>query len=93
MLWSKERICRCNLSAYRSCSSEQQKVLLEKALGIFQTLELKKDKKEEDPTWKNTWNWNLCDANFGHLVLDIKEGRVSAELTSQGALHPLAYDT
>ncbi len=38
----------------------------------------------EELIWKNTWNWNLCDAAFGHLILDIKEGRVSAELKSQG---------
>ncbi|KAI9438515.1 hypothetical protein H4582DRAFT_1814033 [Lactarius indigo] len=38
----------------------------------------------EDAAWKNCWNWNLCDAEYGSMVLDIKEGRVSTELKSQG---------
>lgn len=38
----------------------------------------------EEPAWKNCWNWNLCDATFGHLILDIKDGRVSSEMKSQG---------
>jgi hypothetical protein len=38
----------------------------------------------EESAWKNCWNWNLCDAAYGSLLLDIKEGRVSAELKSQG---------
>jgi len=38
----------------------------------------------EDPAWKNCWNWNLCDAAYGSLVLDVKDGRISAELKSQG---------
>ncbi|PWY98644.1 hypothetical protein BCV70DRAFT_25350 [Testicularia cyperi] len=38
----------------------------------------------EEPAWKNTWNWNLPDAAYGNLVLNIKEGRVSAETKSQG---------
>ncbi|KAG8790627.1 hypothetical protein FRC12_011441 [Ceratobasidium sp. 428] len=38
----------------------------------------------EEPAWKNCWNWNLCDASYGSLVLDIKDGRISAELKSQG---------
>ena len=40
----------------------------------------------EETAWKNCWNWNLCDAAYGSLLLDIKEGRVSAELKSQGVL-------
>lgn len=38
----------------------------------------------EEPFWKNCWNWNLCDAAYGCLVLDINGGRVSADLKSQG---------
>lgn len=38
----------------------------------------------EDSVWKNCWNWNLCDAANGSLVLDIRNGRVSSELKSQG---------
>ena len=40
----------------------------------------------EESAWKNCWNWNLCDAANGSLVLDIRNGRVSAELKSQGKL-------
>lgn len=40
----------------------------------------------DEPAWKNTWHWNLSDSSFGHLILDIREGRVSAELKSQGQL-------
>ncbi|PLW05972.1 hypothetical protein PCANC_26959 [Puccinia coronata f. sp. avenae] len=38
----------------------------------------------EEPAWKNSWNWNLPDAAYGCLILDIKEGRVGAEMRSQG---------
>ncbi|MBW0463561.1 hypothetical protein O181_003276 [Austropuccinia psidii MF-1] len=38
----------------------------------------------EEPAWKNSWNWNLPDAAYGSLVLDIKEGRIGAEMRSQG---------
>ncbi|KAH9808656.1 hypothetical protein DFH28DRAFT_1068366 [Melampsora americana] len=38
----------------------------------------------EEPAWKNSWNWNLPDAAFGSLILDIKEGRIGAEMRSQG---------
>ncbi|KAF8760047.1 hypothetical protein RHS01_02176 [Rhizoctonia solani] len=38
----------------------------------------------EEPAWKNCWNWNLCDASYGSLVLEVKDGRISAELKSQG---------
>ncbi|KAA1111348.1 hypothetical protein PGTUg99_004247 [Puccinia graminis f. sp. tritici] len=38
----------------------------------------------EEPAWKNSWNWNLPDAAYGSLILDIKEGRIGAEMRSQG---------
>lgn len=38
----------------------------------------------EEPAWKNSWNWNLPDAAYGSLVLDIKDGRIGAEMRSQG---------
>lgn len=37
-----------------------------------------------ESSFKNTWNFNLPDAQFGSLVLDIKEGRISEEMRSQG---------
>lgn len=70
---------------------ENQRILLDKALSVVERLPQSQSSAgpgtaaaAEDPAWKNTWNWNLCDAAYGSLVLDIKEGRVSAELKSQG---------
>ncbi|KAG2070002.1 hypothetical protein BDR04DRAFT_1100665 [Suillus decipiens] len=61
---------------------EHQRVLLDKALSVVERLP--SIQGPEEPSWKNCWNWNLCDAAFGSLVLDIKDGRISAELKSQG---------
>lgn len=69
---------------------EHQRVLLDKALSVVERIPSQNPAANnpgvpsEDPAWKNCWNWNLCDAAYGSLVLDIKEGRVSAELKSQG---------
>jgi hypothetical protein len=73
---------------------DHQRVLLDKALSVIDRVPLAIGQPTpgggptgaEDPAWKNCWNWNLCDAAFGSLILDIKEGRVSAELKSQGML-------
>jgi hypothetical protein len=61
---------------------EHQRVLLDKALSVIERLP--NVQGPEEPSWKNCWNWNLCDAAFGSLVLDVKDGRISAELKSQG---------
>ncbi|KAK7057791.1 Ser/Thr protein phosphatase [Favolaschia claudopus] len=61
---------------------EHQRVLLDKALSVIERLP--SAATGEDPAWKNCWNWNLCDAAYGSLILDVKEGRISAELKSQG---------
>lgn len=37
-----------------------------------------------ESSFKNTWNFNLPDAQFGSLVLDIKDGRIAEEMRSQG---------
>jgi hypothetical protein len=71
---------------------EHQRVLLNKALSVVDRVPLVSGHSApgrgppgtEESSWKNCWNWNLCDAAYGSLVLDIKEGRVSAELKSQG---------
>ncbi|KAJ9092494.1 hypothetical protein QFC19_008707 [Naganishia cerealis] len=39
---------------------------------------------DEEQAWKNCWNWNLSEALYGQLILDIKDGRVSARTYSQG---------
>lgn len=70
---------------------EHQRVLLDKALSVVERIPQPTNQPgangqfpQEEPSWKNCWNWNLCDAAYGSLVLDIKDGRVSAELKSQG---------
>ncbi|PPQ68853.1 hypothetical protein CVT26_001687 [Gymnopilus dilepis] len=70
---------------------ENQRVLLDKALSVVERLPSTQPSTGpgstatgEEPAWKNCWNWNLCDAAYGSLVLDVKEGRISAELKSQG---------
>jgi hypothetical protein len=73
---------------------DHQRVLLNKALSVVERVPLPIGQPvpgggppvAEEAAWKNCWNWNLCDAAYGSLVLDIKEGRVSAELRSQGML-------
>ena len=71
---------------------DNQRVLLDKALSVVDRVPPVPGHggpgtgpSAEEPAWKNCWNWNLCDAAYGSLVLDIREGRVSAELKSQGA--------
>ncbi|KAJ7099332.1 Ser/Thr protein phosphatase [Mycena belliarum] len=61
---------------------EHQRVLLDKALSVVERVPTAA--AGEEPAWKNCWNWNLCDAAYGSLILDVKEGRISAELKSQG---------
>ncbi|TFY55039.1 hypothetical protein EVJ58_g8501 [Rhodofomes roseus] len=70
---------------------ENQRVLLDKALSVVERIPAPTNQPgpngqfpQEEPAWKNCWNWNLCDAAYGSLILDIKDGRVSAELKSQG---------
>ncbi|KIK70083.1 hypothetical protein GYMLUDRAFT_34546 [Collybiopsis luxurians FD-317 M1] len=78
---------------------ENQRVLLDKALHVIErippstgpgaaptglTAAKEAIAAQDEPAWKNCWNWNLCDAAYGSLVLDVREGRVSAELKSQG---------
>ena len=67
---------------------DNQRVLLDKALSVVERLPPVAGPgggaTGEEPAWKNCWNWNLCDAAYGSLVLDVKEGRISAELKSQG---------
>ncbi|KAJ3877425.1 hypothetical protein F5051DRAFT_408496 [Lentinula edodes] len=78
---------------------ENQRVLLDKALNVVEripppigpggaptgvTTAKEALAAQDEPMWKNCWNWNLCDAAYGSLILDVREGRVSAELKSQG---------
>ncbi|KAG6885783.1 hypothetical protein C0993_009888 [Termitomyces sp. T159_Od127] len=64
---------------------DHQKVLMDKALSVIERVPPPPSPSaNEEPAWKNCWNWNLCDAAYGSLVLDIKDGRISADLKSQG---------
>lgn len=69
---------------------DNQSVLLNKALNVIQKVppalgtQTATGPAQEEPAWKNCWNWNLCDAAYGSLVLDLKEGRISAEQKSAG---------
>jgi len=74
---------------------DNQRILLDKALSVFERVPAAQSSQGitgtltgEEPAWKNCWNWNLCDAAYGSLILDIKDGRVSAELKSQGTSIP-----
>ena len=62
-------------------SSETQRILLQNAFTVVDRVPLI---NREEPTFKNMWNFNLPDAAFGWVLLDIKEGRVSAEIKAQG---------
>jgi hypothetical protein len=73
---------------------ENQRILLEKALSVTERIPPPLPavgQGTEEPAWKNCWNWNLCDAAFGSLVLEVREGRVSAETKSQGALPGICH--
>lgn len=63
----------------RLTCSEQQHALLKKVLNMVQKIP-----SSEDNAWTNTWHWVLTDAMCGHLLLEISEGRVSAEMRSNG---------
>ena len=38
----------------------------------------------DESAFKNMWNFNLADAAFGWLVLEIQEGRIGTEMRAQG---------
>ncbi|ORY23528.1 hypothetical protein BCR39DRAFT_561900 [Naematelia encephala] len=59
--------------------SEQQHVLLRKALAVVQ-----KTPDIDDGTWTSSWHWVLSDASCGYVLFSITDGRVSAESKSNG---------
>ena len=38
----------------------------------------------DESAFKNMWNFNLADAAFGYLVLEIQDGRIGTEMRAQG---------
>ncbi|WFD33842.1 hypothetical protein MCUN1_000665 [Malassezia cuniculi] len=61
-----------------------QRTLLDHALGVVMRVPQPFAPGSDEGAWKSTWHWNLPDAQFGSLLLDIAHGRVSAETRSQG---------
>ncbi|OLL25819.1 hypothetical protein NEOLI_000541 [Neolecta irregularis DAH-3] len=66
--------------------AQHQKALLYNAIEAFNRMPTHEAalQENENAHFRNLWNFNLSDAAFGSLVLDIKEGRVGAELKSSG---------
>ncbi|KDN36050.1 hypothetical protein K437DRAFT_63692 [Tilletiaria anomala UBC 951] len=74
-------------SQVESVIDDNQRILLNNALAVTNRLPpvaAPNGAVSEEPAWKNTWNWNLPDAAYGSLVLDVRDGRISAETKSQG---------
>ena len=38
----------------------------------------------DESAFKNMWNFNLADAAFGYLVLEVQDGRIGTEMRAQG---------
>ncbi|PHH65922.1 hypothetical protein CDD81_870 [Ophiocordyceps australis] len=38
----------------------------------------------DESAFKNMWNFNLADATFGYLALEIQDGRIGTEMRAQG---------
>ncbi|KAI9319431.1 hypothetical protein BX666DRAFT_2025727 [Dichotomocladium elegans] len=76
-------------SQVESYVDENQAALLQNALSVVNRLPPSREESlanpvPEDQAFKNMWNFNLPDAAFGWVVLDVNQGRVSAETKSQG---------
>ncbi|GAA5821920.1 hypothetical protein JCM11251_004780 [Rhodosporidiobolus azoricus] len=67
---------------------DNQRLLLQNALAVANRVPASQSlgggAAIEETAWKNCWNWNLPDAAFGSLVLDVRDGRMGSELKSQG---------
>ncbi|CAG8537513.1 32063_t:CDS:10 [Racocetra persica] len=59
---------------------DQQKVLLQNAFSVVDRVPAQ---GKEEPVFRNMWNFNLPDAAYGWVLLDIKDGRISAETKAQ----------
>lgn len=80
-------------------SNEAQKTLLENALDVVQKMPSIANGgnpfggpvaagnaagQVDESAFKNMWNFNLADAAFGYLVLEIEGGRIATEMRAQG---------
>ncbi|ANB14186.1 hypothetical protein AWJ20_5145 [Sugiyamaella lignohabitans] len=69
----------------------KQRLLLQSALEVFERMPTEVNTGETPArtdyllaAYRNMWNFNLCDAEYGSLVLNVVDGRVSVEAKSQG---------
>ncbi|KAJ5666640.1 hypothetical protein N7462_011049 [Penicillium macrosclerotiorum] len=80
-------------------SNEAQKTLLDNALDVVQKMPSIANGgnpfggpvaagnaagQVDESAFKNMWNFNLADAAFGYLVLEIEGGRIATEMRAQG---------
>lgn len=68
-------------------NNANQKKLLDLALDAFTKMPQNAtapSNAADEAVFKNLWHFNLCDAAFGSIILDILDGRVSADIKSQG---------
>ncbi|KAL1914679.1 uncharacterized protein VTP21DRAFT_8090 [Calcarisporiella thermophila] len=69
---------------------DKQRILLQNFLTVVNRVPASAqestlaERAGDEAAFKNAWNFNLSDAAFGWLVLDISNGRVSAEWKAQG---------
>ncbi|KAL4786803.1 hypothetical protein BJX76DRAFT_346006 [Aspergillus varians] len=79
--------------------NDAQKTLLENALGVVEKMPTvanggnpfggptnpgSASGQVDESAFKNMWNFNLADAAFGFLVLEIESGRIGTEMRAQG---------
>lgn len=80
-------------------SNEAQKTLLDNALDVVQKMPSVANGgnpfggpvaagnaagQVDESAFKNMWNFNLADAAFGFLVLEVEGGRIATEMRAQG---------
>jgi Protein of unknown function (DUF2433) len=80
-------------------SNEAQKTLLDNALDIVEKMPsvanggnpfggpvaaANAGGQVDESAFKNMWNFNLADAAFGYLVLEVDGGRIGTEMRAQG---------
>ncbi|CAO3670204.1 unnamed protein product [Umbelopsis ramanniana] len=78
-----------------SSVDDTQSALLQNALSVVNRLPPSLHDRQDDGSnssqtdleeqgFKNMWNFNLPDAAFGWVILDVHQGRISAETKAQG---------